>query len=427
MILLAVALLWAQETSSWTLQQVLDRTLEANSDARRAELGVTIAAIDARRARLDAYTTGLSVRAGTETGLVKPWEEEVQRLSEASWDTRLGVEVPIWTGGARAAAVDRADGLAELASVDQSLTVRSLQRAAYTAYWNVKGQELLLAATDEGIGVSERSLQIIRAKASAGLGTGIDVNRATVEIHGLRASRLAQENALYGAEQELIQLLNIRDTRLVLTDAPPDPGETPPPVSEEALASRAELQRWESELRIAESDVRAARAGRLPTLALTGTLGASGLTAGETLDAVDLRPSLDTSVGLQLTWTPFSLFRVRDAVEVARLRASQLEQSREGERTALAVELRQAAFRVDSLRRQVSAVDAQAELARENLGIVEGLYRQGNVGILDLFDASAAFRQARTEAASRRVELATAECDLRWMLGENPAKALGTP
>ena len=76
---------------------------------------------------------------------------------------------------------------------------------------------------------------------------------------------------------------------------------------------------------------------------------------------------------------------------------------------------------VEALRAKVPLVDAQVGLARDNLQIVQGLYGQGSASILDLFDAQSAFRSARTQGATLRVDLATAEYDLRWLLGEDLA------
>ena len=46
--------------------------------------------------------------------------------------------------------------------------------------------------------------------------------------------------------------------------------------------------------------------------------------------------------------------------------------------------------------------------------------------ILDLFNAQASSRQARTQGASLAVQLATAEYDLRWLSGQDLTTS-GTP
>jgi outer membrane protein len=133
----------------------------------------------------------------------------------------------------------------------------------------------------------------------------------------------------------------------------------------------------------------------------------------------DLRPAIDGSVGLTVSWDVFDLFRVRDSVEQARLATEQVKAGTESERDQIAADLRQAVSRVEQLRQRVPLADAQTSLARDNLQIVQDLYAQGSATILDLFNAQSSFRQARTQGASIRVDLATAECDLRWLLGED--------
>ena len=72
------------------------------------------------------------------------------------------------------------------------------------------------------------------------------------------------------------------------------------------------------------------------------------------------------------------------------------------------------------LRDRAPLVDARVALARDNLQIVQDLYGQGSATILDLFNAQASFREARTQGATLRVDLAIAACDLQWLLGEDP-------
>jgi outer membrane protein TolC len=201
---------------------------------------------------------------------------------------------------------------------------------------------------------------------------------------------------------------------------------------EDAGKDRPELHRKDLEAAGADAAIRAARAAALPTLSLTGTAGLGNTTQGVSnlgdaakFDPANLAPTLDASVGLELTWNPFDLFRVRDAVAEARLAAEQVEAGRDTQKDQIAADLRKAAANVDALRQRVPLVDAQVALARDNLQIVQGLYAQGSATILDLFDAQSAFRQARTQGAALRVELATAECDLRWMLGEDLGAATG--
>lgn len=435
MILLLSTLALAQEGSaagapaSLSLADTLRLVLERNPDRTSAELAEAVAAIDARRARLDRFTAQVTVDAGGTLGTYKPWDQPAVDASGANWGARATASVPLYAGGAVDASIAYADAGASIARVDRELTDRALQRAAFAAYWNIKGYEEQIAAAREGLALTEESLAIIMAKADAGLAAGIDVNRARVDLYSQQESLLVQQNAVYQADQELLRLLHLPGDDVVLTDEPPTPTTAAVVLPANAGASRPELARKGYEADQAEAGVRAARSGALPTLALSGTLGAGRTSTGVLADGatLELGPDLDASVGLTLAWNPFDLFRVRDAVAQARLNAQRVEAGTVAQRDSIAAEIRTAAARVDQLRQRVPLSDAQVALARDNLQIVQDLYSQGSAAILDLFNAQTSFRQARTQGAGLRVDLATAEYDLRWLLGEDLTAPGATP
>lgn len=431
MILLFAALAHAEAPPTLSLAEALRMVVERNPQRTSAALAESIAQIEARRARLDRVSATLSATGDGAIGVQKPWDEDLYGVASADWDARANVSVPLYAGGSIRASIDAADAGARIASTDRLITERELVRAAYTSYWTIKGYELQIAATEEGLALTEESLAIIKAKANAGLAAGIDVNRSTVDLYAQQDALVSQRSALYQAEQDLLQLLHLPGDAVVLSDNAPEPTTGAVTLPTDAGADRPELQRKGDEAAQADAAVRAARSGILPSVGVYGTAGVGGASSGATdPDALiaftsdDLRPALDASVGVQLSWNIFDLFKTRDAVAEAKLAAQQVEASTIAEKDAVAAEIRQAAATVSELRERVPLSDSQVALARDNLQIVQGLYAQGSATILDLFDAQSAFRSARTQGASLRVQLATAECDLRWLLGDDP---LGAP
>ena len=430
MILLLVALAFAEAPTSLSLADTLRLVVERNPQRTSASLAESIAEIQARRARLDRVSATLSATGDGAIGFQKPWGEDLYGVASSTWDARANVSVPLYAGGSIRASIDSADAGARIASTDRTITERELVRAAYTAYWTIKGYELQIAATEEGLKLTEESLAIIKAKANAGLSAGIDVNRSTVDLYSQQDALLSQKSALYQSEQELLRLLHLPGDDVILTDSAPEPAAGTVSLPGDAGANRPELARKGDEAAQAEAAVRAARSTILPSVGVYGTAGVGGASSGATdPDALipftsdDLRPALDASVGVQLSWNLFDLFKTRDAVAQAKLAAEQVDASTLAEKDAIAAEIRQAAATVTELRERVPLSDSQVALARDNLQIVQGLYAQGSATILDLFDAQSAFRTARTQGASLRVQLATAECDLRWLLGEDPLGA----
>lgn len=424
--ILVLSLCALAESPALSLPETLRLVVERNPDHTAASLGEQIAAIDARRARLDRFTAQISADAGGSAGFVKPWDAEIYGTSDANWDARANLGVPLYAGGRVQASIDSADAAEDIARRDRVITDRALVRAAYTAYWTIKGYELQIQASEEGLALTEEAMRIITAKADAGLVAGIDTNRSRVDLYAQQESLISARASLYGAEQELLRLLHMDGDDVVLTDEPGVASTAAVELPADAGQGRPELERLALEAEQAEAGVRLARAAALPTLSLTGTAGVGGSsfgTAGRDFLADELRPAIDASVGLQLTWNPFDLFSVRDAVAQARLGAERVAASTESQKADISADIRKAASSVRELRERVPLVEAQVALARDNLQIVQGLYAQGSATILDLFDAQSSFRQARTQGASLRVSLTTAEYDLRWLLGEDLTEA----
>lgn len=426
MILLLVASAHAAEPVSLGVGDAMRLAVANNPDHHSAQLAQQVADIAAHRARLDRFSVTAGASGSGDLGVVKPWGEDAYTAADASWDLRADATVPLYAGGAVRANIAGADAAATAAALDVALTDRTLVRSAYTAYWTIKGYELQIAAEEEGLALTKESLAIIEAKAGAGLAAGIDVNRSRVDVYAQEDTLLSERAALYQAEQDLIQLLHLDTDHVVLTDNPPEPATGAAVVSAEAGANRPELLRKAAEAAKADADVAAARAGTLPSVALTGTAGfgntTSGLTDPDALGAFDagaLKPQFDASVGVALSWNPFDLFQTRDAVAEARLARQEVDTARVSAEDSIRTDIRKAAARVTELRLRVPLSDQQVALARDNLGIVQGLYGQGSATLLDLFNAQTSFRQARTAGASLRVELATAEADLRWLVGED--------
>ncbi len=431
MILLLAALADAADVPELSLADAVRMVVERNPDRESAVLAESIAQIDAHRARLDRATLALGVSGDGAAGVQKPWNEDTIGVASADWDARARLTVPLYAGGAIQASIDRADAASRIATTDRTITERQLVRAAYTAYWTIRGYELQIAATEEGLALTQEGLDIISAKAKAGLAAGIDVNRSTVELYAQQDALVSEKSELYQSQQDLIRLLHLQGDAVVLTDVAPEPASGAVALPENAGEKRPELQRKDDEAAAAEAAIRAARSATLPSVSVFATAGAGGASAGPTDDSAfgaftadDLRPALDASAGLQLSWNVFDLGKTHDSVAAAKLAAAQVDASALAEKDSIAADIRQAAARVRELRERVPLSDKQVALARDNLQIVRDLYAQGSATVLELFDAQSAFRSASTQGASLRVQLATAECDLRWLLGDDP---LGAP
>jgi outer membrane protein TolC len=410
----------AAENPRLTLADAMLLAVTRNPDRTSAALAEQIAAISARRARLDRATAAVSTTAGAGVDLLRPWGGPTTTTEGAPWSASVSAGLPLYAGGAIRAGIDSADAGAAIATIDRQITERTLVRAAYSAYWNIKGFEAQIAASAEALDLTQQSLDVILARANAELAAGIDVNRSKVEVLSQQNNLIAQRVALYESKQELLRLLALPGDQITLVDDPPEPATGKVTLPDNFGERRPELARRRQQAAQADAAIRQARSAILPSVGLTASAGAGSTAIAPTV-AEQLRPTVSASVGVQASWNPFDLWRTPQRVAQARLGAEQVDAATESTRNQLRAEIRSAAATVDALRERAPLIAAQVGLARDNLKIVQSLYAQGSASILDLFNAQAAFRAARTQEATLRVQLATAESDLRWLLGDDLA------
>lgn len=426
----------ARAETSLSVEQAVALAVSNNPNLESADLARLVAEVRESRARLDRFTGQVGASGAAQAGATRPWGGPTNASSELGWSATATASVPLYTGVRVDASIDAARLAVDLAETDLVLTRRDLVRATYTAYWTLKGIELQIAAQQEGLEATRQALEIIQSKADNGLAAGIDVNRSTVDLLAQEESLVAQRAARVQARQQLVQLLAIDDQELTLVSEPPRPAEGGVVLPADPLAARPEILRQGLAVDQAQANVRLARSAALPTLAVTGTATAlAGSTGGasaafptlatliepDPISGADLvRPTVDLTVGLTVSWNPFDLLRTRQNVQASKLQVQQVEAVNVSERLRLSAEVRSAAAQVDALRARFPLVDRQVALARDNQDIVRDLYAQGSATILDLFNAQSAFRAAAIQEASLLVNLATAELDYRWLLGEEP-------
>jgi outer membrane protein TolC len=385
-------------------------------------LDQSIASVAARRARLDRFTARVASSGGFDLAAGGAYDApsgaHALRLEE-----RIDLGVPLYAGGAVAARIDQAEAALDGAGFDRFTAIRELDRSVYRSYWTIQGLELQMRASREAIDVTRQALTIIESKEAAGLAASIDVNRSRVAWLNAQGQWVAQKGQAYDARRELARLLHLGESDLTLRDSldalhfatwPDDPE----PLVTVAVSRRPEMLRFDALRQQRSAERQLARSEALPTIALTGS--AALVTTGGAVGGAStpVRTDSGAALGTALVWNPFDLFRVRNAVEQAELAIDRVERSRLAEADRVRLEVESALRHVHVLRERAEILDAQVELARENLTIVQDLFGQGSATILDLFDAQSAYRQALNQQAALAVDRVIAEYDLRWAIGE---------
>ena len=225
----------------------------------------------------------------------------------------------------------------------------------------------------------------------AGMGTGIEVTRAQVQVSNEQQRVLAAEQQYRQSLLRLLKLIGIRlDTNLTLTE---NLTNTPVQVADmqEALAialrSRSDLQARQKREEQANLDYRAARSDRIPSLSGFAGYG----TIGSGIDSAI--PTWNLGVTLELPVFDGGRVDARRAEALSRLRRERIEG--QDLRRQIELEIRLAFAGLNLARKQITVAEEGLQLAQQELEQARRRYQAGITSSLEVTDAQTRLERAR--------------------------------
>lgn len=240
-----------------------------------------------------------------------------------------------------------------------------------------------------------------------GMGTNLDTVRAQVELQNEKQSLLVQrtehDKALYG----LAQLLDLAPPQQIeLTDqswfsAPPEFSGDASVAG--ALANRPEAKSLEAQVSAAQSDQRAAREQRLPSLSIDGEWSYQGSSLPAAIPTYVIGATVSIPV-----WTSG---RIRAEEAKASVQVHRLENQRRAELDAITNEVKSAQADLESGRSQVDVARSGFALAQKALGQARERFASGIANNIELVTAQDSLARASDNLieAFYRYNLAHAE------------------
>jgi outer membrane protein TolC len=304
-----------------------------------------------------------------------------------SLSTAIQAKQLIYDFGKTAALVDDARAGARVAG-DETTRIRDLiVQNVRQAYFGLLQARRLVGVADAALARAELNLRSARGFFEVGTKPKSDVTKAEVEVATARVNVIRARNNVRLAETSLANALGLEATvpvevEDILTYEPL--ALDSPALLSEALANRPELRQAQARIDSARAQLARARAGFLPDLTATGSVGGA---AGEFDFAAVADLKQTWAVGVNLTWNLFegwfSVNRIRETealLETARANAEALE-------LQVRLEVEQAYISVVEAAERIGATEKAVESARENLRLAQGRYDAGVGTILELTEA----------------------------------------
>jgi outer membrane protein len=308
---------------------------------------------------------------------------------------------------------------AQLDSAEQDLIVRLAQ-----AYFDVlAAQDALDTARASKTAIAE---QLASAKRNFEVGTATitDAREAQAFFDLATAQEIAADNNLRARRIALDQLVGRTDVQprplLVPVVLPPTVPANPEEWVTLADTEHPSVRQARVALEVAQLETTKARAGELPTVDATASLGPSQSRGSGAFP----RPGTTTSasVGVQLSWPLYTggatQNRIKETLSLEDRSRNELEAARRG----VAQTTRVAWFTVESLQAQVKALEAAEASSKLALEATELGYRVGVRVNLDVLNAQTQLFTTRRDLARARYDVLLGGLVLRQAAGQlNPA------
>lgn len=247
-----------------------------------------------------------------------------------------------------------------------------------------------------------------------GVGTGIDTLRANVELQNEKQRLLQAQNdretLLFGLSRllnldprqkiELADVLNFSDT--------PQP-EVEPSI-ESALADRQEWKALNLQIKSAESEKKAAKSERLPSVRFDGTFAYVGTSGNTTLPTY----TYEGSVNLPL----FTGGRIRAGVVRADLEIRKLEEQLADLRNQIALDVKTALLNLDSARNEVQVANLGVQLSKEEVDQARDRFKAGVANNIEVIQAQDSLSRANDNQISALYRFNQARADFARSIGQ---------
>lgn len=269
----------------------------------------------------------------------------------------------------------------------------------------------------------QRLRQLALDQKNAGVGTRLDTTRADVQLARQQQSLLAATNQRDFARLALLRAIGADlGANLELTDDWTRISAPPPPLQaalEAARKQRPELTVLQQRLRLAELNVEAARAERLPTVGAQ----AQGVESGNRLRELDWSRTVAAVVNVPL-WTGK---RIEARVAEAQAQRDQLRIQQNDIERQVEQEVRQAILSYENARSRVDLAVQSLKLAEDELELASDRFKAGVASSIEVDNAQTSLVAARdiridvlADEAQARFDLSRATGDIRNLIPQQP-------
>lgn len=330
----------AHGQKQWTLNDCIDYAMQNNITLKKSRLQRLSSSEDVKQSKA-ALLPSLSASTNQSFGY-RPWQDSgTTTVTNGTVNTKvnktyyngsygLNASWTVWNGGRNTNQVKQYELSEQQAELNEAETANSIQEKIAQLYVQI----LYLS---EAVNVDKASLETSQKNEDRGREM-VEVGKMSkADLAMLSSQRASDEYAIIEAQSQLAtyklqlkQLLEITDDQpfeIVSPDATDGQALAEIPslmaIYEEALATRPEMQSAQLAVKSSDLSIDIAKAGKLPSINMTGGLGTSTNSLSNKGWGNQLKTNFDASVGASLSLPIFDQRQTKTNVNKARIQKEQ--------------------------------------------------------------------------------------------------------
>lgn len=399
------------------------QTLEVlRADARVQSARITAESIEDRR----WPSLSLSAGGGQRYGL--SFDQTSGDLTQAtveSLDLGLQANYVVFDGYERRAETSAADADLKSAQLTRARAAQQAGVAVLNGYLAIAQAEAATTIARENVAAQTDLLAEIAVQVTYGERAQYEQSQQEERVATAQAAVLIAERDRALAQARLVRILGLDLTQDYTFPTPEASGAEPLATTSilvnRALEARDDLRATTAAVQASEAEARAARASRLPQIAVGAYVGTSFSSAGETAFPAQVGDNRAGSLRLGISVPIFDRGLSRQRIRQAEAQASALRAEQDDARRAIALEVQELWIRFDALTAQIATADVRVRAADEALAAERARFDAGDSTLQAVSLLQARAVEARTSRAQLGVEARFQRLLLALAVGEDAA------
>ena len=404
----------------WTAEKAVLFAIDHNPDSHIVEMKIAEAAAAAETARAADYP---SFDLVTEYGQTNnPMYSFGNILNQGAFDDSIDFNSPgrtdnldvkaqlqyrLYNGGRDKATVEAAGARLAASQTDRTALHRRLAFEVVRVFHAIIQAEEMTEVRKSSLAAITASLDVAQARFEAGTLLQEEVLNLELQQASATENLIQSRHAEELAKRRFLNLLGLPQGQVILDRQTGIVQELPAEISP---AGRQELRSLEAAVQAAEAELKAAEAGRKPTV--------DGFASYQIDNGTVLDETGDSwMAGVRMNYNLFDGRRTASAIAKARARLQETKALQTKTELALNLEVQQAELEYSQAEQRLQVTQKMVKVAEETARLSRERFKQGVILSINLIDVESRLTDAQARRSSAKAMDLVARANLRRAMG----------